>query len=117
MNFNDTEIAWSILKDKGYTQAESVNEVCIHGINSIVFCVVMIASCRIWKKIVAKLCDVFCFPQADVVLLMTCSIRENAEQKIWNVVKQYKGLKRRASKKKQIKIGILGQCPFVHTHK
>nr|XP_022291536.1 CDK5 regulatory subunit-associated protein 1-like [Crassostrea virginica] len=71
MNFNDTEIAWSILKDKGYAQAESVNE-------------------------------------ADVVLLMTCSIRENAEQKIWNVVKQYKGLKRRAIKKKQIKIGILG---------
>lgn len=27
MNFNDTEIAWSILKDKGYAKAESINEV------------------------------------------------------------------------------------------
>nr|XP_034335329.1 mitochondrial tRNA methylthiotransferase CDK5RAP1 [Crassostrea gigas] len=71
MNFNDTEIAWSILKDKGYAKAESINE-------------------------------------ADVILLMTCSIRDNAEQKIWNMVNIYKGLKRRGGKKKPLKIGILG---------
>ncbi|XP_062581638.1 mitochondrial tRNA methylthiotransferase CDK5RAP1-like, partial [Saccostrea cucullata] len=71
MNFNDTEIAWSILKDKGYSKAESVNE-------------------------------------ADVVLLMTCSIRENAEQKIWNMVERYKGFKRKAGKKNPLRIGILG---------
>lgn len=26
MNVNDTEIVWSILKDKGYTRVDSVNE-------------------------------------------------------------------------------------------
>lgn len=46
--------------------------------------------------------------QADVILLMTCSIRDNAEQKIWNMVNIYKGLKRRGGKKKPLKIGILG---------
>lgn len=39
---------------------------------------------------------------------MTCSIRDNAEQKIWNMVNIYKGLKRRGGKKKPLKIGILG---------
>ncbi|XP_061193641.1 mitochondrial tRNA methylthiotransferase CDK5RAP1-like [Saccostrea echinata] len=71
MNFNDTEIAWSILKDKGYSKSESVKE-------------------------------------ADIVLLMTCSIRDNAEQKIWNMVERYKGFKRKAGKKNPLRIGILG---------
>lgn len=53
--------------------------------------------------------SIACFSsQADVILLMTCSIRDNAEQKIWNMVNIYKGLKRRGGKKKPLKIGILG---------
>ncbi len=43
--------------------------------------------------------------EADMVLLNTCSVRENAEQKIWNKLNHYKSLKR---KKKDIKIGIIG---------
>ncbi|XP_056016488.1 mitochondrial tRNA methylthiotransferase CDK5RAP1-like [Ostrea edulis] len=71
MNFNDTEIAWSILKDKGYMKADSVRE-------------------------------------ADVILLMTCSVRDNAEQRVWNMVEKYKGLKRKAGKRNPLRIGILG---------
>jgi tRNA-2-methylthio-N6-dimethylallyladenosine synthase len=42
---------------------------------------------------------------ADVIILNTCSVRENAEQKIWNRLDFLKGLKR---KKKGIKVGIIG---------
>lgn len=42
---------------------------------------------------------------ADVILLMTCSIRENAEQKIWNRMRDFSHLK---SRKKHLQIGILG---------
>lgn len=47
--------------------------------------------------------------EADVVLLMTCSIREGAETKIWNRLVHLKGLKRRRGKKSgPLQIGILG---------
>lgn len=49
--------------------------------------------------------------EADVVLVMTCSIREGAEQKIWNKLDYLRGLKnkRLANKKAMpMKIGILG---------
>ncbi len=42
---------------------------------------------------------------ADIIMLNTCSVRENAEQKIWNRLDFLKGLKRR---KKNIKVGIIG---------
>ena len=42
---------------------------------------------------------------ADVIILNTCSVRENEEQKIWNRLDFLKGLKR---KKKGIKVGIIG---------
>ena len=42
---------------------------------------------------------------ADVILFMTCSIRENAEQKIWNKLRELRFLK---LKRPQIRIGILG---------
>ena len=42
---------------------------------------------------------------ADVVILNTCSVRDHAEQKIWNRLDYYKGLKRR---NKQLKVGIIG---------
>ncbi|CAG2254208.1 CDK5 regulatory subunit-associated protein 1,CDK5RAP1-like protein,tRNA-2-methylthio-N(6)-dimethylallyladenosine synthase [Mytilus edulis] len=51
--------------------------------------------------------------QADVILMMTCSIRDGAEQKIWrklNILKQYKKKRQRNSENlPPLKIGILGR--------
>ncbi|XP_070696909.1 mitochondrial tRNA methylthiotransferase CDK5RAP1 [Pempheris klunzingeri] len=47
--------------------------------------------------------------QADVVLLVTCSIREKAEQTIWNRLQQLTAMKKRRLKSQTpMKIGILG---------
>ncbi|XP_069740743.1 mitochondrial tRNA methylthiotransferase CDK5RAP1 isoform X2 [Narcine bancroftii] len=47
--------------------------------------------------------------EADVILLVTCSIREKAEQTIWNRLKQLAALKsKRAKSQVPLKIGILG---------
>jgi tRNA-N(6)-(isopentenyl)adenosine-37 thiotransferase enzyme MiaB len=47
--------------------------------------------------------------EADVILMMTCSIREGAETKIWNRLVHLKGMKKRRSKKLgPLQIGILG---------
>lgn len=49
--------------------------------------------------------------EADVVLVMTCSIREGAEQKIWNKLDYLRGLKNKRMAHKKLtpmKIGILG---------
>ncbi|GLD62144.1 CDK5 regulatory subunit-associated protein 1 [Lates japonicus] len=47
--------------------------------------------------------------EADVVLLVTCSIREKAEQTIWNRLQQLKAMKRKRLKTRTpMKIGILG---------
>lgn len=43
--------------------------------------------------------------KADVIILNTCSVRKNAEKKIWNRLDYLKGLKKR---KKNIKVGIIG---------
>ncbi|XP_072238982.1 mitochondrial tRNA methylthiotransferase CDK5RAP1 isoform X1 [Leuresthes tenuis] len=72
MNVNDTEIAWSILKKKGYQRTVNLNE-------------------------------------ADVVLLVTCSIREKAEQTIWNRLQQLTAMKKKRLKTcSPMKIGVLG---------
>ena len=44
--------------------------------------------------------------QSNVILLNTCSVRDNAEKKIFNRLKQLRGLKRRKNKK--LVVGILG---------
>uniref|UniRef100_A0A3Q1J6B9 Mitochondrial tRNA methylthiotransferase CDK5RAP1 n=2 Tax=Anabas testudineus TaxID=64144 RepID=A0A3Q1J6B9_ANATE len=47
--------------------------------------------------------------QADVVLLVTCSIREKAEQTIWNRLKELTAMKKKRLKSHTpMKIGILG---------
>lgn len=48
--------------------------------------------------------------QSDAVLLMTCSIREGAEQKIWRRVEQLKATRKQRQRKYLggLKIGILG---------
>jgi tRNA-2-methylthio-N6-dimethylallyladenosine synthase len=42
---------------------------------------------------------------ADVIFLNTCSIRENAEQKVWERLKQYRALKKQNPK---LMVGVLG---------
>ncbi|XP_017296633.1 CDK5 regulatory subunit-associated protein 1 [Kryptolebias marmoratus] len=47
--------------------------------------------------------------EADVVLLVTCSIREKAEQTIWNRLQQLTAMKKkRLATNSSIKIGVLG---------
>ncbi|XP_045475978.1 CDK5RAP1-like protein [Harmonia axyridis] len=47
--------------------------------------------------------------EADVIFLVTCSIRESAEDKIWNKLNSLKGLRRNRSKSQPpLKIGIIG---------
>ena len=43
--------------------------------------------------------------EADLILVNTCSIRENAEQKIWNRMKQLKSMKK---KRAQLLVGLIG---------
>ena len=46
---------------------------------------------------------------ADIALVITCSIRDNAEQKIWHRLKYLRHLKQKKDGRKQLsKIGILG---------
>ncbi len=42
---------------------------------------------------------------ADLILLNTCSVRDNAEQKVWNKLEHYKQLKKQNP---NVKIGIIG---------
>ncbi|KFU86913.1 CDK5 regulatory subunit-associated protein 1, partial [Chaetura pelagica] len=72
MNVSDTEIAWAILRESGYTRTRELEE-------------------------------------ADVILLVTCSVREKAEQTIWNRLRHLKALKaRRHRGRPPLRIGILG---------
>jgi tRNA-2-methylthio-N6-dimethylallyladenosine synthase len=43
---------------------------------------------------------------ADVILVNTCAIRENAEQKIWNKLESTYGVEKK--KRPGVKIGVLG---------
>lgn len=43
--------------------------------------------------------------EADTIFLNTCSVRDNAEQRIWGRLAHYKGLKK---KKKNLVVGVLG---------
>ena len=42
---------------------------------------------------------------ADIILVTTCSIRENAEIKVWNRLKEFRGLK---AQNKSLTVGVLG---------
>ncbi|ETE57545.1 CDK5 regulatory subunit-associated protein 1, partial [Ophiophagus hannah] len=47
--------------------------------------------------------------EADVVLLVTCSVREKAEQTVWNRLRVFKSLKtKRQRSRESLRIGILG---------
>lgn len=72
MNVNDTDIAWSVLKDAGFTRTQDIHD-------------------------------------ADVILAVTCAIRENAEKKVWSRLDFFKSLKRkRPSSLSPLKVGLLG---------
>jgi len=43
---------------------------------------------------------------ADIIFVNTCSIRENAEEKVWNRLKEFKALKRKNDK--DMTVGVLG---------
>lgn len=45
--------------------------------------------------------------EANIILFITCSIRDNAEQKIWNKLINLNHI-RKKKKKNPIKIGLLG---------
>ncbi|XP_023223507.1 CDK5 regulatory subunit-associated protein 1-like [Centruroides sculpturatus] len=45
---------------------------------------------------------------ADVILVVTCAIREGAEQKIWHLLDYLKSLKRKRKSKFPLKVGVLG---------
>lgn len=45
---------------------------------------------------------------ADIALLVTCAIRDSAEQKVWTRIKQIRSVKRWRGKLEPLKIGILG---------
>ncbi|XP_038078177.1 mitochondrial tRNA methylthiotransferase CDK5RAP1-like [Patiria miniata] len=47
--------------------------------------------------------------KADVILAVTCAIRENAEQKIWNRLEYFQALKKRRRRNQPpLKVGLLG---------
>ncbi|KAF9904409.1 CDK5 regulatory subunit associated protein 1 [Lobosporangium transversale] len=46
--------------------------------------------------------------EADIVFLVTCAIRENAESRIWNRLTELKRVKLRATKDKAPLVGVLG---------
>jgi len=74
MNVNDAEIAWSIMRDAGYTRADTLES-------------------------------------ADIILLVTCSIRESAETKIWDKLNHIRHLKKKRKKGAQpLRVGVLGKC-------
>lgn len=98
MNVSDTEIAWSILQNEGYSKAESVAQVKLY------FCLLILLTVNF----------VLFFKQADVILAVTCSIRENAEFKIWNRLDYFKSIKKKRSRHlPPLKIGVLGKINFV----
>ena len=52
-----------------------------------------------------------CLDDADIVLLVTCSIRDNAEQKVWHKLENLNGVrnKRKRISRLPMKIGLLGK--------
>jgi len=49
--------------------------------------------------------------EADIILIFTCSIREGAEGKIWERLRNLRGFRRKGRTKRSVKIGLLGKQP------
>lgn len=52
--------------------------------------------------------------EANIILLVTCSIRDRAEQKIWGKLTTLNGI-RKKKKKNSVKIGLLGTITYLNT--
>lgn len=50
--------------------------------------------------------------EADIALLVTCAIRDGAENKVWSRINQIRSVKRWRGKFEPLKIGILGKTIF-----
>ncbi|KAK0047415.1 CDK5RAP1-like protein [Biomphalaria pfeifferi] len=106
------------LKSHDYDSAEEVSYLephLFHGNNRQVFietygCQMNVNDTEIIWSILLKngFHKALSIAEADVVLLVTCSIREGAEEKIWSKLLTLKGLKRKRGKKSPLKLGILG---------
>ena len=46
--------------------------------------------------------------EANIILIITCSIRDNAEQKVWIKLTDLNNIKKK-NKKSPVKIGLLGK--------
>lgn len=47
--------------------------------------------------------------EADIILILTCAIRDGAEGKIWERLRNLRGLKRKRKLKKDLRVGLLGK--------
>jgi tRNA A37 methylthiotransferase MiaB len=86
MNVNDMEIVRSVLQSSGYVESienELTNVIATHQLLFIL---------DIW--------------QTDIVLIMTCAIREGAEQKIWKHIESLQSF--RHNKQRRCIVGVLG---------
>lgn len=52
------------------------------------------------------------FSEADIILIVTCAIRENAEFKIWERLAYLRG-KKRSRSRRPLKIGVLGGLEMI----
>jgi hypothetical protein len=106
MNVNDAEIAWSILQKAGCLRATSAEEVRDR------IAVWSDAAASTFIPCLSSTPFILFTPshgmQSDVVLLVTCAIRENAEQKIWTRLSQLRALKRALRNERYLQIGVLG---------
>lgn len=97
MNVNDMEVVRSILKSNDYVETNDLLAVSwLFGLYRDLF--------SFWWMLLSKAYTNKILPfQADVVVLITCSIREGAEDKVWRELKRIRHVARR----KPV-VGVLG---------
>lgn len=118
MNVNDTEIAWGILQQNGFTKASNIYEVmfyCPSSTKKNISLKLTLNKIKVLEKLI--MIFVHCFYQADAVLVVTCAIREGAEEKIWSRLRYFKNIKLRRSRDHPLKIGILGDKTHIRLFK
>ncbi len=106
MNASDSEVAWTFLQQNGFRKTSHKRDV-----SRALARVILKFSEFVGKSssLGARAKNVQFSLQADVILIMTCSIREGAERKIWERICRLKELKKRRSRKRPpLQIGILG---------
>lgn len=82
MNVADSEIVCSIVTKSGFKQTDDYKNVC------------WLADSLLLSLQSVSNCQCLFHSQADVILVNTCAIRENAEQKIWSRLNDFRTVKR-----------------------